>query len=91
MLLLGVTFHICVFLTSPLWRLFRIIVINGAPILYHSNFTETQQAMAQLIGVFHKYSGKEGDKLTLSKGELKDLLTAELGDIFGVSLQILSI
>lgn len=66
-----------------------IIVINGAPILYHSNFTETQQAMAQLIAVFHKYSGKEGDKLTLSKGELKDLLTTELGDIFGVSFLVI--
>jgi len=62
-----------------------IIVINGAPILYHFVFTEIQQAMAQLIAVFHKFSGKEGDKLTLSKGELKDLLTAQLGDIFGVS------
>lgn len=40
--------------------------------------------MALLIAAFHKYSGKEGDKHTLSKGELKDLLTAELGDIFGV-------
>ncbi|XP_067304871.1 ictacalcin-like isoform X2 [Pseudorasbora parva] len=42
-----------------------------------------QKGMALLIGAFHKYSGKEGDKQTLSKGELKDLLTAELGDIFG--------
>ncbi|XP_077066945.1 ictacalcin-like isoform X2 [Siphateles boraxobius] len=45
--------------------------------------SQTQKAMSQLISVFHKYSGKEGDKFTLSKGELKDLLTAELGDIFG--------
>ncbi|XP_026013175.1 ictacalcin-like [Astatotilapia calliptera] len=44
-----------------------------------------QQAMALLIGAFHKYSGKEGDKLTLSKGELKELLQNELGDIFGKS------
>ncbi|XP_004549106.1 ictacalcin [Maylandia zebra] len=44
-----------------------------------------QQAMALLIGTFHKYSGKEGDKLTLSKGELKELLQNELGDIFGKS------
>uniref|UniRef100_A0A8C1NVJ5 Ictacalcin n=1 Tax=Cyprinus carpio TaxID=7962 RepID=A0A8C1NVJ5_CYPCA len=44
-----------------------------------------QKGMAMLIAAFHKYSGKEGDKTTLSKGELKDLLTAELGDILGKS------
>ncbi|XP_017323548.1 ictacalcin-like isoform X1 [Ictalurus punctatus] len=44
-----------------------------------------QQGMALLISTFHKYSGKEGDKLTLSKGELKDLLTNELGEILGKS------
>uniref|UniRef100_A0A3B4FV56 Protein S100 n=1 Tax=Pundamilia nyererei TaxID=303518 RepID=A0A3B4FV56_9CICH len=43
------------------------------------------QGMALLIAAFHKYSGKEGDKLTLSKGELKELLQTELGDIFGKS------
>lgn len=47
--------------------------------------SDIQQAMALLIAAFHKYSGKEGDKLTLSKGELKELLQNELGDIFGVS------
>ncbi|XP_059364704.1 ictacalcin-like isoform X2 [Carassius carassius] len=41
--------------------------------------------MALLISAFYKYSGKEGDKKTLSKGELKDLLTAEMADIFGKS------
>lgn len=46
--------------------------------------SQLQQAMAMLISTFHKYSGKEGDKFTLSKGELKELLTAEMGDIFGV-------
>ncbi|XP_005927674.1 ictacalcin [Haplochromis burtoni] len=47
--------------------------------------SQLQQGMALLIGTFHKYSGKEGDKLTLSKGELKELLQTELGDIFGKS------
>ncbi|KAL7875053.1 hypothetical protein SRHO_G00060230 [Serrasalmus rhombeus] len=45
--------------------------------------SQVQSAMALLISAFHKYSGKEGDKYTLSKGELKDLLTNELGDLFG--------
>uniref|UniRef100_A0AAZ3RCA7 Protein S100 n=2 Tax=Oncorhynchus tshawytscha TaxID=74940 RepID=A0AAZ3RCA7_ONCTS len=45
--------------------------------------SQVQQAMALLISAFHKYSGKEGDKTTLSKGELKDLLYAELGEILG--------
>ncbi|XP_071230854.1 ictacalcin-like isoform X1 [Salvelinus alpinus] len=42
-----------------------------------------QQAMSLLIASFHKYSGKEGDKLTLSKVELKELLQAELGEMLG--------
>ncbi|XP_029509510.1 ictacalcin-like [Oncorhynchus nerka] len=45
--------------------------------------SQVQQGMALLISAFHKYSGKEGDKTTLSKGELKDLLNAELGEIMG--------
>uniref|UniRef100_A0AAY5KGC7 Protein S100 n=1 Tax=Esox lucius TaxID=8010 RepID=A0AAY5KGC7_ESOLU len=47
------------------------------------NMSQVQQAMGLLIAAFHKYSGKEGDKLTLSKGELKDLLNAELGELLG--------
>ncbi|XP_024251956.2 ictacalcin [Oncorhynchus tshawytscha] len=42
-----------------------------------------QQAMSLLIASFHKYSGKEGDKFTLSKVELKELLQAELGEMLG--------
>ncbi|MGH0183013.1 UNVERIFIED_CONTAM: hypothetical protein FKN15_010948 [Acipenser sinensis] len=39
--------------------------------------------MAAMISVFHKYSGKEGDKYTLSNGELKDLIKNELGNFLG--------
>ncbi|KAL0985239.1 hypothetical protein UPYG_G00154470 [Umbra pygmaea] len=47
--------------------------------------SKCQQAVALLIGAFHEYSGKEGDKLTLSKGELKELLSKEFGDLLGKS------
>ncbi|XP_032649513.1 protein S100-A6 [Chelonoidis abingdonii] len=36
------------------------------------------QAIGLLVAVFHKYSGKEGDKNTLSKRELKELIQKEL-------------
>uniref|UniRef100_A0A8C8SSH5 Protein S100 n=1 Tax=Pelusios castaneus TaxID=367368 RepID=A0A8C8SSH5_9SAUR len=36
------------------------------------------QAIGLLVCVFHKYSGKEGDKNTLSKRELKELIQKEL-------------
>ncbi|KAM4631282.1 ictacalcin-like [Polymixia lowei] len=42
-----------------------------------------QDAMSILISSFHKYSGKEGDKYTLSKAELKDLIQSELGPMLG--------
>uniref|UniRef100_A0A674DEX5 Protein S100 n=2 Tax=Salmo TaxID=8028 RepID=A0A674DEX5_SALTR len=61
------------------------------PLLSHSlqfflhlvTMSGIQQAMSLLITSFHKYSGKEGDKLTLSKAELKELLQAELGEMLG--------
>lgn len=36
------------------------------------------QAIGLLVAIFHKYSGKEGDKHTLSKKELKELIQKEL-------------
>ncbi|KAL8184600.1 UNVERIFIED_CONTAM: hypothetical protein K2H54_021561 [Gekko kuhli] len=36
------------------------------------------QAIFTLVNVFHKYAGREGDKNTLSKKELKELIQKEL-------------
>ncbi|XP_047461190.1 ictacalcin-like [Mugil cephalus] len=43
--------------------------------------SDIQTAMALLITSFTKYSGKEGDKHSLSKEELKDLLQNEFGEM----------
>ncbi|XP_058863473.1 protein S100-Z-like [Acipenser ruthenus] len=45
--------------------------------------SQLEGAMAAMIKVFHNYSGKEGDKYTLSNGELKDLIKNELGNFLG--------
>ncbi|XP_020847661.1 protein S100-A6 [Phascolarctos cinereus] len=36
------------------------------------------EAICVVIGVFHKYSSREGDKNTLSKKEMKELIQNEL-------------
>ncbi|KAF7238536.1 hypothetical protein EYD10_14808, partial [Varanus komodoensis] len=36
------------------------------------------QAIGLLVTIFHKYAGKEGDKNTLSKKELKELIQKEM-------------
>ncbi|XP_017324228.1 S100 calcium binding protein T [Ictalurus punctatus] len=51
--------------------------------LNSENATTLENAMQLMIQTFHKYSGNEGDKFTLSKTELKDLLTQELGNYLG--------
>ncbi|XP_078534631.1 protein S100-P [Lissotriton helveticus] len=40
--------------------------------------SQLEQAMALIIGVFDKYSGTEGNKFSLNKGELKTLMEKEL-------------
>ncbi|XP_032630279.1 protein S100-Z [Chelonoidis abingdonii] len=42
--------------------------------------TQLENAMDTLIKIFHHYSGKEGDKYKLNKGDLKQFLTSELTD-----------
>ncbi|XP_029514860.1 protein S100-Z [Oncorhynchus nerka] len=42
--------------------------------------SQLQSAMDALITVFYKYSGNDGDKFKLNKGELKQLLNSELTD-----------
>jgi len=48
------------------------------------NPSTLENAMQLMIQTFHKYSGNEGDKYTLSRQELKEMLTQELGNYLGV-------
>ncbi|KAL4636139.1 protein S100-A1-like [Arapaima gigas] len=48
------------------------------------NDTNLEKAMQLMIQTFHKYSGKEGNKFTLNRGELKEMLTQELGNYLGI-------
>lgn len=54
-----------------------------------NKMTNLEDLMGGLILVFHKYSKQEGDKYTLTKGELKTLLQSELGDFLSVSICLL--
>ncbi|XP_051576560.1 protein S100-A1-like [Myxocyprinus asiaticus] len=51
--------------------------------LNSENASTLENAMQLMIQTFHKYSGNEGDKYTLSKAELKEMLTQELGSYLG--------
>lgn len=52
------------------------------------NASTLESAMQLMIQTFHKYSGNEGDKYTLSRAELKEMLTAELGNYLGVRMRM---
>ncbi|XP_036046825.1 protein S100-A6 isoform X1 [Onychomys torridus] len=60
----------------PLW----LIAVYGALLLAQWSIMACplDQAIGLLVAIFHKYSGKEGDKHTLSKKELKELIQKEL-------------
>lgn len=49
-----------------------------------------QGAMEDLITVFYKYSGKEGDKYKLNKKELKNMLQEELSEFLAVSFLLIT-
>lgn len=46
--------------------------------------SQLEGAMDALITVFYNYSGNDGDKHKLNKGELKQLLNSELTDFLTV-------
>ena len=49
--------------------------------------TELETAMGMIIDVFARYAGAEGNKQSLTKGELKTLMEKELPGFLQVSAQ----
>ncbi|XP_043549031.1 protein S100-B isoform X1 [Chiloscyllium punctatum] len=50
---------------------------------YSNRMSDLENAMVTIIETFHKYSGREGDKLKLKKVELKELINNELSNFIG--------
>ncbi|GCB76824.1 hypothetical protein scyTo_0017509 [Scyliorhinus torazame] len=53
---------------------------------FTDSMSDLENAMVTIIETFHKYSGREGDKLKLKKMELKELINNELSNFIGVSM-----
>ncbi|KAG7474819.1 S100-A1-like [Solea senegalensis] len=60
-------------------------LVSVTPVQDWKMLPPLQESMALMIRVFHSYSGKEGDKYKLNKGELKMLLNEELSDFIAAS------
>lgn len=72
----------------------RFLVIStlnrwrGVPVLSAGMPTQLEGAMHALMTVFYNYSGNDGDKHKLNKGELKQLLHSELNHFLTVKNHI---
>ncbi|KAJ8383792.1 hypothetical protein AAFF_G00214790 [Aldrovandia affinis] len=62
------------FLSFILWQLIKYEIMP-----------DLEVAMDLLLKTFYKYSGQDGDKNTLNKAELKDMLKNELPSLLGKS------
>lgn len=69
---------------KPLLLLPRKLRKLFAPALRRKMPSQLEGAMDALISVFYNYSGNDGDKYKLNKGELKQLLNSELNDFLTV-------
>ncbi|XP_032979802.1 protein S100-B isoform X1 [Rhinolophus ferrumequinum] len=67
--------------------------VSGEPLLFSlgdacplwtPRMSELEKAVVALIDVFHRYSGREGDKHKLKKSELKELINNELSHFLEV-------